>query len=423
MDKLGQIVTVLGAQWGDEGKGKLTDILAAEYKYIVRATGGANAGHTIKVGDRKFVFHLLPSGILHEHTICVIGNGCVVHIPTLLKEVEKLNAAGISVEGRLFISEQAHVVFDYHMQIDEQQESDKGENKVGTTKRGIGPCYTDKIARMGIRVMDLMHPEILREKLANNVEKHKKSFNLEVNVDDEVKLYSEELLNSISGYIVDTVGLLADAYAKGEKILVEGANGCFIDVDHGTYPFVTSSNPTVGGIVTGTGIGLKYIDSVIGTVKAYTTRVGAGPFVTELDNALGEQIRQQGYEFGSTTGRPRRCGWLDLVMMRKSVWLNSLTEINFSKLDVLSGLDELKVCTAYKRGDQIFEFMPNDLNVLAECEPVYETFVGFGDISSVKDYDDLPNAAKAYVEFVERQLGVPITTVGVGQDRSALLWR
>lgn len=420
---LGQVAVVLGAQWGDEGKGKLTDILAEKYKIIVRATGGANAGHTIKVGEQKYVFHLLPSGILYPDTKCVIGNGCVVHFPTLLKELETLKGYNIDVAGRLFVSDQAHIVFDYHQEIDALQEEEKGAQSVGTTKRGIGPCYADKIARMGIRVADLKDEVLFREKLQNNLAYHKRMYQLDFDVENEVRKYRDEILPQIESFITDTVAFLEKAYKDGEFILAEGANGTHLDVDHGTYPYVTSSNPTIGGICTGTGLGAKSFSDIIGIVKAYTTRVGKGPFITELDDELGESIRQKGGEFGSTTGRPRRCGWLDLVILRRSIWLNSLTEINLTKLDVLSGIPELKIAVAYEYNGEKLQYPPSDPKILAECRPVYQAFPGFeGDLMSARTLTDLPENAQKYISFIQDYLGVPIKSIGVGQRRDEMVW-
>jgi adenylosuccinate synthase len=425
VSQLGQTVVVLGAQWGDEGKGKLTDVIAQEYKVIVRATGGANAGHTIKVGDKKFVFHLMPSGILYPDNVCIIGNGCVVHLPTLLEEIAKLKEEGIDVTGRLFISSQAHVVFDYHKEIDGQQEALKGAKKVGTTKRGIGPCYADKINRIGVRVGDLLNENLFRQKLKGNLEWHQKLYDLsQFDAEELVAKYLGEIKPQVADFIDDTVLRLANYYHNGDKILFEGANGAHLDIDHGTYPFVTSSNPTLGGIATGTGIGPRYLNDVVGVVKAYTTRVGSGPFMTELENEIGERIREAGGEFGSTTGRPRRCGWLDLVIMWRTVFLNSLTELNITKLDVLSGLEELKVCVGYKYGDQVFKAPPAEMQVLAACEPIYETLSGWEeDISGCREFSDLPEAAQKYVQFIEDFLMTPIKTIGVGPRRDQMIYK
>jgi len=422
-DQLGQVVTVLGTQWGDEGKGKLTDILAEKYNVIARATGGSNAGHTIKVDGQKYVFHLLPSGVLYPKNICVIGNGCVIHFPTLLKELENLAKYNMNVTGRLFVSDQAHIVFDYHQEIDGQQEEQKGGAQVGTTKRGIGPAYTDKMSRIGIRVGDLLFPDQFTAKLKANIAHHRRMYNLDVDFETEAKFYLEELLPQLKPFITDTVGLLETYYKEGRKILLEGANGTHLDIDHGTYPYVTSSSPTIGGICTGTGIGAHYLNDIVGIVKAYTTRVGAGPFVTELEDETGEKIREIGGEFGSTTGRPRRCGWLDLVILRRTIWLNSLTEINLTKLDVLSGLENLNIAVAYDyRGTKLLE-PPSDLDILAECKPVYKVMPGFSeDITKCRTFEELPEAARNYVQFIQDELGIPAKTIGVGQGRDEMVW-
>jgi adenylosuccinate synthase len=422
---LGRVVAIVGSQWGDEGKGKLTDILAENFAVIVRSTGGSNAGHTIKVGEQKFVFHLLPSGILHKTAVCLISNGCVVHLPTLLKEIEKLNAADISVEGRLFLSDRAHLVFDFHQEIDALQEEAKGANKVGTTKKGIGPAYTDKVARVGIRVGDLLDTERFAELFRRNVEMHRRFYAINVDVEAELKLYLEELLPKFKAMITDTTAMLKKYYDAGKNVLLEGANATHLDVDHGTYPFVTSSNPVLGGMATGCGMSPRLITDAIGIVKAYTSRVGEGPFLTELHDELGEQIRERGMEYGSTTGRPRRCGWLDLNLVRASIWLNSLTELNLTKLDVLTGIPELNVAVDYidEATGQVYEIPPADLSLLAKLKPRYQTFPGWTeDLNTARSLAELPENARNYVNFIAEKLGVPVRTIGVGQRRDEMIY-
>jgi len=421
--KLGKGVVVLGSQWGDEGKGKLVDVIAKNYKTIARATGGANAGHTIVVDGKKHVFHLMPSGILYPENSCVIGNGCVIHLQTLLEEIENLNVAKINVTGRLFVSERAHVVFDFHKEIDGWQENSKGDSKVGTTKRGIGPCYADKINRIGVRIADLASREILTKKLQVLAERNMRCFKMETNVDALVEEYLA-LFEKLNDYITDTRQLLWDKQAEGEKILFEGANGSFLDIDHGTYPFVTSSSPTIGGMVTGTGVSYSSFSDVIAIVKAYTTRVGAGPFPTELEDDLGDKIREQGHEFGSTTGRPRRCGWLDCVILKAGMQMNGFTEINLTKLDVLQGLDVLKIAVKYTLDGRELKYLP-----VLECdfdriEVQYIEMPGFSeDITACESFEDLPENAQNYILKIEELLNVPVRSIGVGAERNQMIYR
>ncbi|MBN1527082.1 MAG: adenylosuccinate synthase [Candidatus Omnitrophica bacterium] len=411
---------IIGAQWGDEGKGKVIDILAERTDYIVRYQGGNNAGHTVVIGPDKFVLHLIPSGILHKGKKCVIGNGVVVDPRALLDEIEMLGSKGIEVDGRLFLSETAHVIFPYHKVLDELKEQKK--KKIGTTKKGIGPCYADKVARLGIRVVDLLDKDILREKLENNLEDKNAILTKIYNADafDIEKLYREYLDygEKMRKYVCDTTVLLHDALKRKKSLLFEGAQGTLLDVDHGTYPFVTSSNATSGGAATGTGVGPNRIDKVIGVVKAYTTRVGEGPFPTEFSDDLMDTIRHKGGEFGATTGRPRRCGWFDSVVVRHSVKINGLDELVVTKLDVLDDLDSIKVCTAYRYNGRIYKDFPADVKVLNGCEPVYEQLPGWkADTTCITSYMKLPKNAKRYLKRMQKILGTKIVLISVGSER------
>jgi adenylosuccinate synthase len=413
---------VVGTQWGDEGKGKLTDLLAKEMDVVVRYQGGHNAGHTIVVDGRTFALQLLPSGILYDHITPVIGNGVVVHPGVLLAEIDKLTEAGVDC-SKLVVSGNAHLIMPYHQEIDALTERYLGRNKLGTTKRGIGPAYGDKAARVGIRVQDLLDPKIFREKL-DVVLKEKnlilaKVYNrLPLSADDIAARYLDEYAPKVAPLIGDTVGLVHEALEGGRQVLLEGAQATFLDLDHGTYPFVTSSNPVAAGAGVGAGIGPRDITSVIGIAKAYVTRVGSGPFVTELNGELGELLVERGHEFGTNTGRRRRTGWFDAVMIRQAARLNSLTEIALTKLDVLDTLETLKVCVAYECDGQRYRHMPYHQTVLHKATPVYEELPGWGvDTSSATELHELPAAAKDYVQFVSDQTGVRITLVGVGPGR------
>ncbi len=424
------LAVILGAQWGDEGKGKLVDILSEKFEIIARATGGANAGHTIYIKDpenpgknKKFIFHLVPSGMLTPETLCVIGNGVVLHVPTFFEEIDVLNENNIPTEGRLLISDRVHLLFDYHKVIDGIQEDSKGEKKVGTTKRGIGPCYTDKIRRNGIRAHELLNWEKFTKKYYDNLEILKELYG-KFDHDAEAELANlKELSKKLIPMITDTAYYLNSELKNGKKILVEGANGALLDIDHGTYPFVTSSNSTIGGVCTGLGIGAPLINDVIGIMKAYTTRVGAGPFPTELHDALGDQIRESGGEYGSTTGRPRRCGWFDAVVGKYSAMVNGLTEINLTKLDVLSGLDKLLIAINYKFDGEYLHSFPSDLEILEQVEVEYIEMPGWKeDISKIRNFDDLPQNAKDYVRRIEELLEVKVSSIGVGVERDDLIF-
>jgi adenylosuccinate synthase len=413
---------VVGTQWGDEGKGKLTDLLAKEMQVVVRYQGGHNAGHTIVVDGETFALQLVPSGILYDHITPVIGNGVVVDPGVLLAEVAKLSAGGVDC-SRLIVSGGAHLIMPYHQELDALTERFLGRNKLGTTKRGIGPAYADKATRVGLRVQDLLDPKIFRQKLdvvlkEKNLVLAKVYNRLAMSASDIAARYLDEYAPLIGPMIADTVGIVHEALAAGQHVLLEGAQATFLDLDHGTYPFVTSSNPVAGGACVGAGIGPRDITSVIGITKAYVTRVGSGPFVTELDGDLAELLVERGHEFGTNTGRRRRVGWFDAVMIRQAARLNSLTEVALTKLDVLDTLDELKVCVAYECDGQVFEHMPYHQTVLHKAEPRYEVLPGWGaDTSGATELHHLPAAAKDYVHFLAEQIGIPIKLVGVGPGR------
>lgn len=412
---------VLGCQWGDEGKGKIVDLLAADADIIARFQGGANAGHTIVVGDRKFKFHLLPSGILHPGKQCIIGNGVVLDPFGLKEELDVLTEKGISYHGRLWISPATNLVLPYHKLIDAIQENSRGTGNLGTTKRGIGPAYVDKVARHGIRLVDLFAPERLKKRL--EYQRVIKQQYLTGSTDERADLdrtYKEllKLTSLFKPLVVDVSRLIDDAVKAGKTVLYEGAQGALLDVDLGTYPFATSSNTTIGGALTGLGIGPRAIDEVIGVVKAYTTRVGSGPFPTELIDATGERLRSQGAEFGTTTGRPRRCGWLDLVALRHVVRINGVNSIAVTKLDVLDGLDELKVCHAYELDGETLTEVPLDLGRLNEVKPVYTNMPGWSeDTTGITNFADLPPNAKAYLKHIAADLKVEICVVSTGAKR------
>lgn len=416
-----QVCAIIGSQWGDEGKGKLVDILSPEFDIVARAQGGSNAGHTVVVNGQKFAFHLLPSGILNPKTICVIGNGVVLHIPTLLKELATLKERGISYEGRLKISNRAHLLFDFHQIVDALSEEELAGEKIGTTKKGIGPCYSAKALRSNLRVGDLRFFKHFQENLEQQVRNLQKRFQFDYDIAAECKKYKEyaEILEPM---IVDSVMLLNQALDQGKKILIEGANATLLDLDFGTYPFVTSSNASIGGACTGLGIAPSRIDYAIGIVKAYTTRVGSGPFPTELLNSVGDGIRERGKEYGTTTGRPRRCGWMDTVVLQYSQMINRFGALNLTKLDVLSGCEELQIGTAYSYQGQQLDSFPANLEVLANVEVQYETWPGWKeDISAVSSFADLPEAAKNYVKRIEELVGCPIRYIGVGPGREHML--
>lgn len=415
-------IVVVGAQWGDEGKGKVIDLLAKDFSYIVRYQGGNNAGHTVVIGDEKFILHLIPSGILHKGKTCVIGNGVVVDPEALVNEIDKLESKNIEVKGRLFVSKNAHIIFPYHRVTDELKEIKKGKSKIGTTKKGIGPCYADKVSRCGIRIIDLLDDKVFKDKLKTNIEEKNKilkvlydfkgfSFN---------KVYEDyaRFRESVKEFVCDTTLLLNKAIRKRKHILFEGAQGTMLDVDYGTYPFVTSSNATAGGVCTGTGIGPTYISKIIGVVKAYTTRVGEGPFPTEFSKDLMEKIRVRGCEFGATTGRPRRCGWFDAGLVRHSIMVNGISEIVVTKLDVLDELERIKICVGYKYRGRTYEQFTSDINMLNNCEPIYEEIDGWvKDTTGLTSFRKLPRNAKNYLRRIQKILETKIALISVGSAR------
>ena len=422
-------VVVIGTQWGDEGKGKVVDYLTARADMVVRFQGGNNAGHTLVVNGRKTICHLIPSGILHREKKCLIGNGVVVDPEVLLEEIEELRRKGVEVGPQnLGLSEKAHLIMPYHRALDVARETAKGDDKIGTTGRGIGPCYEDKAARTGIRVVDLLEPDTLEEKMSANLEEKNfllaRWFNaepLEFRPMYEKYLGLGEILKP---YITDVSLELEEAAAQGKQILFEGAQGTQLDVDHGTYPYVTSSNPISGAACSGAGIGPDKLHHVIGIVKAYTTRVGAGPFPTELHDKTGNYMQERGAEFGATTGRRRRCGWLDLTVLRESARLNGLTSLSVTKLDVLTGLDTLRIAVAYELDGERIESKPASLKKFARCKPVYIDLPGWReDLSPVRTWDRLPGAAQNYLKTIEEITRVPfsIISVGPGREESIIL--
>lgn len=416
-------VVVVGTQWGDEGKGKVVDLLTAASRHIVRFQGGNNAGHTLVVGDQKHIFHLLPSGILHQDKICYIGNGVVVDPLVLVQEMDRMAEHGMPcTPERLKIAWRAHIIMPYHRALDLAKEAKAGKAKIGTTGRGIGPAYMDKVGRVGIRFSELCKPALFADMVRANLEE--KNFWLTRYLDAE-PLDAEEIIDAygpVAERLVPhgvNVSLELDrAWRRGESILFEGAQGTHLDIDHGTYPYVTSSNPVAGTVSSGAGFGPTRVDGVVGLVKAYTTRVGGGPFLTELEDEVGVHLQDKGGEFGSTTGRPRRCGWLDMVAVADAVRLSGLTSLAITKLDVLTGLDELKICTAYDLDGELIDAMPADLDDMARCRPIYETVPGWSeDITAARTMSDLPVAARSYVERVVELANCPAAYVSVGPGR------
>ncbi len=416
---------VVGTQWGDEGKGKFTDLVAKEMEYVVRYQGGHNAGHTLVVDGETFALQLVPSGILYDHITPVIGNGVVVDPRVLISELDMLESRGVDTSA-LKVSGNAHLIFPYHQELDRLAERHLGPNKLGTTKRGIGPAYSDKASRVGIRVQDLLDPKIFRQKL--DVVLHEKNpmlakvYNrLGFDAGDLVDEYLA-LLPRLEPHIGDTVGLVHDALEAGKHVLFEGAQATFLDLDFGTYPYVTSSNPVAGGACTGAGVGPRHIDRVIGIAKAYVTRVGAGPFPTELDDEVADVLVERGHEFGTNTGRRRRPGWFDAVMLRHAVRVNSLSELALTKVDVLDTLDSVKVCVAYEADGKRHEHLPYHQSTLHKVVPLYEELPGWKtDLTGITNATDLPSAAAGYLAFLEDQVGVPIRLVGVGPGREQFL--
>jgi adenylosuccinate synthase len=417
---------IVGAQWGDEGKGKLVDVLTDDAHVVARYQGGHNAGHTVVINNEKFILHIVPSGILHRGKLSIIGNGTVVEPGALLEEIEVLRKRGIEVGGNLLLSKGAHLIMPYHMALEAANESSRGDRRIGTTGRGIGPAYVDKMARAGLKVADLQFPEVFREKLETNLENvnavlrnvHKREgFNPQKMHEDYMR-YAEKL----AGHIADTDIVINDAIDEGKNVLFEGAQGTLLDVDHGTYPYVTSSSASAGGACTGLGVGPTKIDRVLGVVKAYTTRVGSGPFPTEIKGPLGEHLQDKGGEFGATTGRPRRCGWLDLVALRHSSRINGFTGIAITKLDILDGLEEIKICTSYRYGSKTLLEFPKEAALVERCRPVYETLIGWKESTTgIRDFSGLPGAAQDYIKTVGRLLGVEVQMISTGQKRDELI--
>lgn len=415
-------VVVVGTQWGDEGKGKITDFLSENAEVIARYQGGNNAGHTIRFNGTTYKLHLIPSGIFYKEKISVIGNGMVVDPKALVEELEKLHSQGVETDN-LRISNRAHVILPYHIKIDEVDEERKGANKIGTTKKGIGPAYMDKAARIGIRVADLLDREAFEEKLARNLEEKNRllerfyeteGFKLE-DILEEYFEYGQQ----IKQYVCDTSVVLNDALDEGRRVLFEGAQGVMLDIDQGTYPFVTSSNPVAGGVTIGSGVGPTKIDHVVGVCKAYTSRVGDGPFPTELKDEIGDQIREVGREYGTTTGRPRRVGWFDSVVVRHARRVSGITDLSLNSIDVLTGIPTVKICTAYRYKGELIEEFPANLNILKDCEPVYEELPGWTeDITGCKTLGELPANARHYLERVSQLTGIPLSIFSVGPDRA-----
>jgi adenylosuccinate synthase len=415
-------VVVVGTQWGDEGKGKITDFLSENAEVVARYQGGNNAGHTIVFNGQKYKLHLIPSGIFYSDKVCVLGNGMVIDPKALVEELKYLHDLGVST-ANLKISNRAHVILPYHLKLDEVEEERKGANKIGTTKKGIGPAYMDKAARIGIRIADLLDREEFEAKLSHNLgEKNRlleKFYEVEgLKIEDILDEYYE-YGQQIAKYVTDTSVVLNDALDDGRRVLFEGAQGVMLDIDQGTYPFVTSSNPIAGGVTIGNGIGPSKIKHVVGVSKAYTTRVGDGPFPTEMHDEIGHQIREVGREYGTTTGRPRRVGWFDSVVVRHARRVSGITDLSLNSIDVLTGIEKLKICVAYQYNGEIIENFPASLKVLAQCEPVYEELPGWTeDITGVKSINDLPLNARHYLERVSQLTGIPLSIFSVGPDRA-----
>ncbi|WP_094548704.1 adenylosuccinate synthase [Petroclostridium xylanilyticum] len=412
---------VIGAQWGDEGKGKIIDILAQQAEVVVRSQGGNNAGHTVEANGQQYKLHLTPSGILNPNTLCIIGNGVVVDPGILLGELDMLQARGVSTDN-LKIDARAHIIFPYHRELDGLSEIARGKSDIGTTKKGIGPAYMDKAERSGIRMCDLMNRELFIEKVKANVELKNKIIEkvyggTGLNADDIIEEYLG-YAKKLRKYVTDTTVLLYEAIKAGKNVLFEGAQGTLLDLDLGTYPYVTSSHPISGGVCVGTGIGPTMIDECIGVVKAYTTRVGKGPFPTELFDEIGDQIREKGHEYGTTTGRPRRCGWFDAVIVKYAVRTSGLTSIVVNKIDTLGDIKKIKICVGYRKGNEIIKEFPPSLEELELCEPIYEEMDGWeGDIGHIRRYEDLPENAKKYIERIEKLCDVRVGMIGVGPGR------
>jgi len=417
------VTIIVGAQWGDEGKGKIVDLLSAEVDVVARYQGGPNAGHTVVVEEEEIVLHQVPSGILHPHTQCIIGNGVVIDPVVLMDEIGFLEKKGITVQGRLFISQRAHLIMPYHKLLDATRERHYGSRKIGTTGRGIGPAYVDKYDRCGIRIVDLLDRATLKEKLLTIIESKNKVLQ---RIYDGEAMDAEKIANDyvefdrrIDSYVKDVAVLINRAVDAGKRVLIEGAQGTMLDIDFGTYPYVTSSNPIAGGACAGLGVGPTKINRVLGIAKAYTTRVGMGPFPTEFDAAFSEHIRKLGGEYGATTGRPRRCGWLDMVVLRMAVMVNGLTDLAITKLDVLDSLDKIKICTGYRTGGRELEHYPAELDLQERVQPIYETHPGWNcSTQNARTFADLPANAQSYLKRIEELAGVPLSIISVGSRRN-----
>ena len=420
---MSKVDVVLGAFYGDEGKGKIIDYLSGNADVSVRCTGGNNAGHTVTVNGTRYAFHLIPSGILNKGTIAVIGNGVVIDPKVLIEEIEMLKSLGQSVDN-LYISDLAHVIMPYHIEMDKMLELNRGNNKIGTTARGIGPAYCDKYERSGIRIRELISSDFkeLAIKNINNKNKIFEAYNYPIiDVEKTIKEY-EEFAKYLKPYVKNTVLFLHDAIRSGKKVLCEGAQATLLDIDFGSYPYVTSSNPSIGGICTGSGISAKDIGEVYGVIKAYSSRVGAGPYITEQINEIGDTIRELGHEYGTTTKRPRRCGWLDLVALKYAVMLNGITALAVNHLDTVGKLDKIQLCVAYNHKGDINMDFSTDIHYLDECKAVYEEFDGnFGDISNIKSKEELPENAKKYISRIEELVGVPVKFIGTGAGRENMI--
>ena len=420
-------LAIVGSQWGDEGKGKIIDYLAERADMVVRGQGGNNAGHTVVLGDKKYALHLIPSGVLNKSAVNIIGNGVVFDPEGFFKEIEDLEKDGVDA-SKIYISDRAHIVFPYHKLLDGLYETARGKEDIGTTRKGIGPCYMDKIERTGIRICDMQDEKVFREKLSAQIDRKNdiitKLFNEKpVNKEEIIETYVE-YARRLKPYIRDTGVMVYESLKKGEKVLFEGAQGSLLDVDLGTYPYVTSSHPTSGGFTTGSGIGAGSIQEVLGIAKAYTTRVGKGPFVTEEDNETGDRIRELGHEYGVTTGRPRRCGWFDAVVVRYSARINGMTGLSLMLLDVLGDFDTIKICDQYDCNGEKIDNFPARLEIIEECKPVYREVPGWKcDISGCRTYEELPGAAKDYIKAIEDAVGVPVKIISVGPRRDQTIIR
>ncbi len=419
-------LVIVGTQWGDEGKGKIVDVLTKKADYVVRFQGGANAGHTLVINQKKYIFHLIPSGIFWPQTVCIIGNGVVVDPEVLIEEIEKLKNEGLNINpDKLMISERAHVIMPYHKALDLAREKKAKHHKLGTTCRGIGPCYEDKAARKGFRLIDLIYPNFFKEKLKSIIEEKNVILKYLGEKPIEFKEVYERYIKYgeyLKPYLTDVSQILWGAKKENKNILFEGAQGTFLDLDHGTYPYVTSSNTLAGNACCGTGLGPLDVDLVMGIIKAYTTRVGSGPFPTEIKNHIEEYLRTKGNEYGSTTGRPRRCGWLDLILVKTAIRLNSIKALALTKLDVLSGLEKVKICIGYEYKGKKIDYLPSSVLEINNLKPIYQELPGWKkDIKNIKNFEELPNETKLYIKTIEEYLGIPFYLISIGPERENCL--